>query len=402
MAIGLKAPASLLPVDGVRIAVGCTGLRAGNDLTLITLDTPNRVAAVFTQNAFRAPPVQIAEQHLQTNVTAKTARALLINAGNANAGTGQAGHDDALELCRLTGQALGIKPAAVLPFSTGVIGERLAVQRIATELKAMPHRLSVDWLPAASAIMTTDTVAKGISRTFSFQGRNHVVTGIAKGAGMIRPDMATLLAFMATDAPVPLEQLKDLLHKVVASSLNRITVDGDTSTNDACVLISTGTLQSKPGASDWQALADAVQEVALYLAHAIVRDAEGATRFLSVAVEGGRNEAECLQVAYAIAHSPLVKTAVFAGDPNWGRLLMAIGHAGIALDPNQVSVLLDDVCLFRQGNLAREYNEAAAVKVMAQEEFSVRVLLGQGKASAVVWTSDLSYDYIRINAEYRT
>ena len=398
MAIGLKAPTSLLPVGGARVAVGRTGLRAGDDLTLIALDAPNRVAATFTQNAFRAPPVQIAEQHLRTNTT----QALLINAGNANAGTGQAGHDDALELCRLTGQALGIESTSVLPFSTGVIGERLPVQHIATELKALPQRLSTDWLPAANAIMTTDTIVKGISRMFSFQGRDHVITGIAKGAGMIRPDMATLLAFMATDAAVPQVQLKDLLNKVVANSFNRITVDGDTSTNDACVLISTGALQPTLGAGDWQALTAVVQEVALYLAHAIIRDAEGGTRFLSVVVEEGDNEAECLQVAYAIAHSPLVKTAAFAGDPNWGRLLMAIGHAGIDLDPNQVSVLLDDICLFRQGSLAREYSEETGAKVMAQEEFSIRVLLGRGEASAVVWTSDLSYDYVRINAEYRT
>lgn len=402
MAVGLQEPKSLLPVAGFSLAAGASGLRANNDLVIMHFPEGSRVCALFTQSSFVAAPVDVARRHLQS----RAPRALCINAGNANAGTGQSGHEDALILCSKVAQLLGIETTEVLPFSTGVIGERLAVQTLSDGLEQLPEQLSEHgWLAAAKAIMTTDTLAKGISRKFIFQGQERVITGIAKGSGMMCPDMATLLAFMATDAPVAEDCLQDILADAVRVSFNRITVDGDTSTNDACVLTSTGqSIQPLvPGSDDWQALSEAVKEVALHLAQSIVRDGEGATHFINVQIEAGRTEDECLQLAYTLAHSPLVKTAAFGNDPNWGRLLMAIGRAGITnLDTSRISIFLDDVCVFTEDKVAASYTEAAGASVMAQDDLTIRVILGRGSETATVWTCDLSYDYVKINADYRT
>lgn len=391
----------LEPVAGVELASGSTGLRDGDDLVLMRLCPGSGAAAVFTQNSFRAPPVQIAEQHLQ----AAMPRALIVNAGHANAGTGEPGLQDGRALCQAVATLLGIEAQEVLPFSTGVIGERLPMQALCDALQHMPAELSAGgWSLAAHAIMTTDSFAKGKSCDFNLQGQRRTLTGIAKGAGMICPNMATMLAFLATDAPVTQTDLQAILREVVATTFNRITVDGDTSTNDACVLISTNSTASDPLAdSDRRVLFDALHEVSLDLAQNIIRNAEGATRLITIEVSEGCAEAECLQVAYSLAHSPLVKTAIFAGDPNWGRLLMAIGKAGIDdLDPSRIEIFLDDLCLFSQGQVAPSYTAGQGAQIMLQDAFSIRVSLRRGTESATLWTSDLSDDYVRINASYRT
>jgi glutamate N-acetyltransferase/amino-acid N-acetyltransferase len=361
------------------------------------------VAAVFTQNAFCAAPVTIARQHL----AAAAPRFLLINSGNANAGTGAGGLAAARACCKAVAEHGGCDSSAVLPFSTGVIGEPLPVERITAVLPAAMDALRLDgWLAAARAIMTTDTVAKGHSVTVASPQGPITVTGMAKGSGMIHPNMATLLAYVATDAAVPQPALQTCLARAVAGSFNRITVDGDTSTNDACVLIATGQgavtvddLSSPTG----QALQAAVDEVCGVLAQAIVRDGEGATKFITVQIDGGRDSAECAKVAYAIARSPLVKTAFFASDPNWGRILAAVGYAGLdELAIDRVNVYLGDVCIVREGARAADYTEARGQAVMSQDEITVRVQLGRGGAQSTVWTCDFSYDYVRINAEYRT
>ncbi len=400
MAVGLSTPDSLLPIDGVELAIGSSRLRKKNDLVAMRLSKDSRVAAVFTLNACRAPVVDLAREHLQK----ASPRALLINAGNANAGTGEDGLQDARLLCSALASTLGLATEQVLPFSTGVIGERLNLDALTPAVKTLGKRLSNDgWLSAAEAIMTTDTMAKGADCEFEFGGSKRTVTGIAKGGGMICPNMATLLAFVATDAPVPQRPLHDLLRKTVDRSFHRITVDGDTSTNDACVLISTGRPHSSPvPEADWRNLEAALEQVARRLAESIVRDAEGATRFIRISVEDGLSEKDCRQVAYTIAHSPLVKTAVFAGDPNWGRILMALGRSGVELKVSEVCLFLDDYCLFEKGGVAKGYSEQRAADIMRSPEYSIRVLLGQGKASANIWTSDLSYEYVRINSEYRS
>lgn len=388
-------------VAGVELASGSTGLRASDDLVLMRLCQGSGAAAVFTRNSFRAPPVQIAEQHLQATMP----RALIVNAGNANAGTGEPGSQDGRALCQAAAELLGIEAREVLPFSTGVIGERLPVQALRDALQHLPAALSEDgWGAAARAMMTTDTRPKGASCDFTLQGQRRTLTGIAKGAGMICPNMATMLAFMATDAAVTKADLQAILREVVATTFNRITVDGDTSTNDACVLISTNTAAAGPlSDSDRRLLFDALHELALELAQSIIRDAEGATRFITIEVAEGRTTAECLQVAYSLAHSPLVKTAIFAGEPNWGRLLMAIGKAGIDdLEPSKVDVFFDDLCLFSQGQVTPSYTAEQGAQIMRQDAFSIRVSLHRGAKSARLWTSDLSEDYVRINASYIT
>lgn len=404
MAVNLKRPDLLRPVPGIELATGSAGLRASgdDDLALITLPHGSQAAGVFTQSGFSAAPVHIARRHLELCAP----RALLINAGNANAGTGQRGLEDALGLCAEAASLLDLDSESILPFSTGVIGQFLPTKAIRSALRPLPDKLSEEaWLEAAAAIMTTDTVVKGMSLDFQFQGQSRTVTGIAKGSGMICPNMATMLAFIATDAPVGVADLSMFLHAVVARTFNRITVDGDTSTNDACLLIST----SDPGASltpdtaDWQILYDQFEQVALYLAQAIIRDAEGATKFISIQVDTGHNEDECLQVAYAIAHSPLVKTAAFGSNLNWGRLLMAIGRAGCHyFDPDTVVIYLGDLCVFRQGRVAEDYQEDEGARLMALDELKIRVSLGQGESQATIWTSDLSCEYVRINSEYLT
>lgn len=406
MPVNLRPAEGLLPVPGVRLGVAQAGVkRAGRDDLLVVEAAPgSTAAAVFTRNAFCAAPVTLARRHL----AASDPRYLLVNSGNANAGTGPRGLEDALRTCAALAEAGGVCAEAVLPFSTGVIGAPLPVDRIVAALPAALTALTEEgWPRAARAIMTTDTVPKGLSVRRTVAGRELTVTGIAKGAGMIRPDMATMLAFLATDAAVPGAVLQACLADAVERSFNRITVDGDTSTNDACVLLATGRpsaprIEALQGAG-YAALRDAVGEVCTHLAQAIVRDAEGATKFVTVVVEGGASQAECLDVAYAIGHSPLVKTALFASDPNWGRILAAVGRAGLAdLDIGRVRIDVGPVTIVEAGGRAPGYSEEQGRAVFGAPEITIRVLLGRGVASATVWTSDLSYDYVRINAEYRT
>ncbi|WP_300128033.1 bifunctional glutamate N-acetyltransferase/amino-acid acetyltransferase ArgJ [Immundisolibacter sp.] len=405
MAVRLAPPPPLAPIAGVRLATAAAGVRkAGReDLVLLELAVGSTCAAVFTQNAFCAAPVTLAKRHLAGTAP----RYLLINSGNANAGTGAAGIEAALACCAALAGAAGCPTEAVLPFSTGVIGEPLPVERITAALPALHGALAADaWNAAAQAIMTTDTVAKGSSVCVSTAAGDITVTGIAKGSGMIHPNMATMLAYVATDAAVPRGLLQRCLERAVAGSFNAITVDGDTSTNDACVLMATGQGPVRVDDLDdaaGQALQEAVEAVCRTLAQAIVRDGEGATKFITVRVGGGRDTAECRQVAYAIARSPLVKTAFFASDPNWGRILAAIGYAGVPqLAIEGVTVHLGDTCIVRGGARDPDYTEAQGQAVMAKDEITVQVALGRGPAEATVWTCDFSYDYVRINAEYRS
>lgn len=405
----------LHPIPGLRLGTVCAGIKKPDhrDLVVMELCEASQVAAVFTRNAFCAAPVIVAREHW-----GKTApRYLLINTGNANAGTGEQGMKDALSCCDALAQAAGCAREAVLPFSTGVIGEPLQVTAISDAVPAALAALDENgWADAAHGILTTDTVPKAVSRQLEIDGHTISITGISKGSGMIRPDMATMLAYVATDATVPQNVLQACLARAVNKSFNRITVDGDTSTNDACVLVATGqsaaSIDQTEGAH-FDVLCAAVADVCEQLALAIVRDGEGATKLITVAVEDGRDEAECLQVAYTIAHSPLVKTAFFASDPNWGRILAAVGRAGLTdLDINAIELYLSgkshgtesagDVCLARNGGRDAGYREELGQQVMDQTEITVRVVLNRGDSSAQVWTCDLSYDYVRINAEYRT
>jgi glutamate N-acetyltransferase/amino-acid N-acetyltransferase len=409
VAVNLSPPSSdqLHPIAGVSLGVAAAGIRKAErtDLLLMTLAEGTQVAGVFTQNRFCAAPVQVARQHLKQHATI---RALLINTGNANAGTGEQGLADAHRTCADTAHLLGLAADQVLPFSTGVIMEPLPVDRVAAALPACVAGLNAsNWLPAARAIMTTDTIPKAISRRFEIGGKAVTITGIAKGSGMIHPNMATMLAFVATDANLPHALMDDALRHAVDRSFNSITVDGDTSTNDALILIATGRSDadeiidaSSPAYVQFQ---DALTDVALVLAQAIIRDGEGATKFITVCVERGTTREECRKVAYAIAHSPLVKTAFFASDPNLGRILAAIGYADISdLDVNRVDLYLDDVLVARGGGRSPGYREADGKRVLQQSEITLRVVLNRGAEQATVWTCDLSHDYVTINAEYRT
>jgi glutamate N-acetyltransferase/amino-acid N-acetyltransferase len=408
MAVG---PGNLLPlqvVPGVRLGTVPAGIKkpGRKDLVLIEVAPDTRCAAVFTRNAFCAAPVTVAREHLQS--CSHQPRYLLINTGNANAGTGAAGIAAARDCAAAVAAVVGVEPQCVLPFSTGVIGEPLPVQKIVEAIPASYAALTAEgWMDAAQGILTTDTRPKALSVTFHCAGRDYVVTGIAKGAGMIRPNMATMLAFLATDAAVEAPLLQEMLGELVERSFNRITIDGDTSTNDACLLLATGKAGNQvitDKTSDlYAALCDAVEQVCIELAHGIVRDGEGASKFVTVAVNGGKTEAECLDVAYTIAHSPLVKTALFASDPNWGRLLAAIGRSDVPdLEVERVALYLNDVLIAEGGCRAASYTEAQGAAAMASEEITIRVELDRGDASAAVWTTDFSYDYVRINAEYRT
>jgi glutamate N-acetyltransferase/amino-acid N-acetyltransferase len=406
VAVNYQGLPALLPVSGLRLGTTCAGIKkpGRRDLVVIAVAPETTTAAVFTRNAFCAAPVTLARTHLAERIP----RYLLVNTGNANAGTGRQGLADAEACCDALARTADCHKAEVLPFSTGVIGEPLPVGTITAAIPQAFAALSEDgWEDAAHGILTTDTVPKGASRQVEIDGQRFTVTGMAKGSGMIRPDMATMLAFVATDAALDQPLLQRCLEEAVVDSFNRITVDGDTSTNDACVLMATGRAAATPitGEDDprYGALRGAVLEVCQELARAIVRDGEGATKLITVDVVGGRDEAECEQVAYTIAHSPLVKTAFFAGDPNWGRILAAVGRAGVAdLDLNAVTIHLADVCIVRDGGRSPDYVEEEAAAVMAQEEIVVRVALGRGASHARVWTCDLSYEYVRINAEYRT
>jgi glutamate N-acetyltransferase/amino-acid N-acetyltransferase len=407
MAINLPLQLSpLQPIPGIRIGTASAQIkptRRDDDLTLVELAPTSNCAAVFTRNAFCAAPVILAQRHLQIT----SPRFWLINAGNANAGTGERGLQDALASCQMVAQLRECLANEVLPFSTGVIGVPLPVDKIQAALPlALANLAANHWNQAATAIMTTDTVPKGISIQRSLAGKTVNITAIAKGAGMIKPDMATMLAFMATDAAVPQAVLQTCLNQAVEVSFNRITVDGDTSTNDACALVATGqgtsTIDSVEH-PDFQPFCQAITEVCLYLAQAIIRDGEGATKFITITVEQGASKQECLEVAYAIAHSPLVKTAFFASDANWGRILAAVGRAGLAdLNIDAVQIDLNQITIVRQGNLAQDYTEAQGQQVMAQPEIQIRVLLGRGHVQETIFTCDLSHDYVRINAEYRT
>ncbi|ROR29695.1 bifunctional glutamate N-acetyltransferase/amino-acid acetyltransferase ArgJ [Inmirania thermothiophila] len=404
MAVGLDEPDRLEAVPGIAWGTARAGLRkrGGDDLAVAELAEGAVVAAVFTRNAFAAAPVLVARRHLAMS----EARILVVNAGNANAATGIQGVQDAEAVCSEAARLAECPASAVLPFSTGVIGEPLPVDAIREALpRAWAARAADGWLAAARAIMTTDTVPKGASRTLTVGGRRITVTGIAKGAGMIRPDMATMLAFVATDAALSRTQAQAMLEEAVAESFHCITVDGDTSTNDAAVLVATGAsgVEIGPGDAAQRRLREAVTAVCRELAQAIVRDGEGATRFVTVEVEGGRDEAECRAVAFTVAQSPLVKTALFAGDPNWGRIVAAVGRAGLAdLDPGGVDVAVNGVWVVRAGGRARDYREEDGVRAMAEPEVTIRIRLARGEARARVWTTDLSHDYVRINAEYRT
>jgi glutamate N-acetyltransferase/amino-acid N-acetyltransferase len=399
-------PASLLPIAGVRLGIASAGIKkpGRRDLTLIELAPGSRVAGVFTQNRFCAAPVTLCRQHLQGN----DIRALVINTGNANAGTGDEGLQRARRTCEAVAALFGVQPEQVLPFSTGVILEPLPIDKILPALPAAHADLAVNhWSEAAHAIMTTDIVAKGASRQAQVGGKTVTVTGIAKGSGMIHPNMATMLGYVATDAAIAPALMQRMVKEVADVSFNCVTVDGDTSTNDSFILIASGQAGNAEiadaASADYAALKTALSDVAIELAQAMARDGEGATKFMTIAVEGGRDRAECKQVAYAIARSPLVKTAFFASDPNLGRILAAIGYAGVTdLDVNALRVWLGDVLVAEHGGRAASYTEAQGAAVMKEAEITVRVALGRGSASATVWTCDFSYDYVKINAEYRT
>ena len=409
MPVNLQAPnpADLHPVAGVRLGIAMAGIRKANrkDLVVLALDEGSQVAGVFTRNRFCAAPVQVGQAHLAAG---RGIRALVINTGNANAGTGEDGLQRARATCAAAARLMNLAPEQVLPFSTGVIMETLPVDRIEAGLPAALADLRADgWADAAQGIMTTDTLPKAASRQVQVGGRTVTVTGISKGAGMIRPNMATMLSYMATDAAVAPELLQPLVREAADLSFNRITIDGDTSTNDSFVLIATGQAGNVPVESldseDGRALRDAVVAVATQLAQAIVRDGEGATKFITVQIDGGRTAEECKLAAYAIAHSPLVKTAFFASDPNLGRILAAVGYAGIDdLEQSKIDLFLDHVHVARAGGRHPEYQEADGQRVMKQSEITVRVNLHRGSASATVWTCDLSHDYVSINADYRS
>ena len=394
------------PVRGVRLAAGAAGIRyqGRDDLVVMALPPETSCAAVFTRNAFCAAPVQVAKAHLAQS----RPRYLLINAGNANAGTGRRGIEDAISSCDALAALGECETAEVLPFSTGVIGEHLPVERIRAALPELLSQLDAEaWPRAARAIMTTDRVPKLVSRQLEIDGQRVTITGIAKGAGMICPDMATMLAFIATDAAVAPDCLQDCLRAAADRSFNAITVDGDTSTNDACVLVATAACGNAPLVTPDHpaalAFQDALDAVCTELATAIVRDAEGATKLVQVRVEEAADSAEARAVAYSIAHSPLVKTALFASDPNWGRILAAVGRAGLRdLDIERVRIHLDDTLIVDAGGRAADYTEAAGAAVMAKPEILIRVTLGRGSAQARILTCDLSYEYVRINAEYRS
>jgi glutamate N-acetyltransferase/amino-acid N-acetyltransferase len=408
MAVNLSAPASaaLLPVRGVRLGIAEAGIRKANrkDLVLMTLSKGTRVAGVFTRNRFCAAPVTVAKEHLQTGAI----QALVVNTGCANAGTGEDGLARARQTCDEVAALLGCTPEQVLPFSTGVIMEPLPVERIAAGLPRCVAALAeTNWAEAAQAIMTTDTVPKAYSKRIDIGGHGVTVTGIAKGSGMIRPNMATMLGFVATDVAVDQTLLQQATAYAAERTFNCVTVDGDTSTNDAFILAATGRSGAPEIASsdsrEFKLLLDAVTEVAGFLAQALVRDGEGATKFITICVEGGMNETECRKVGYAIAHSPLVKTAFFASDPNLGRILAAIGYAGIDdLDVTKVELYLDDVMVAQGGSRALAYREEDGKRVMKQQEITVRVGLNRGASVATVWTCDLSHDYVSINADYRS
>ncbi len=406
MAVGDVAMPQMHVVKGVKIGSAEAYVRYQNrrDLVIFEFAEGSNVAGVFTQNAFCAAPVHVCKAHLQVGKP----RYLVINTGNANAGTGKIGMANAEATCAKLAELAGVSTNEILPFSTGVIGEQLPIERLMNGLQPALNSLKEDaWLDAATGIMTTDTLPKGASEQFEIDGVTYTMTGISKGAGMIRPNMATMLSYVATDAPISRELVQQLLKTTVNVSFNRITVDGDTSTNDSCIFVATGQAGGAEISSTddprYAVVLEVLTRVMKRLAQLIVRDGEGATKFITVAVEGGADTQECCDIAYSIAHSPLVKTAIFASDPNWGRILAAIGYAGVKnLDVEKIQVWLDDVQICKDGGAAADYTEEAGARVMSQAEMTIRVDLGRGQAKDTVYTCDLSYDYVKINADYRS
>jgi glutamate N-acetyltransferase/amino-acid N-acetyltransferase len=405
MAVGPGTLPEFYPVAGIKVGIASAGIKkpGRKDIVVFELVPEARVAGIFTRNQFCAAPVVLSRKHLAQGAP----RYLLINTGNANAGTGERGMADALRCCEALAAEASVSPDAVLPFSTGVIGEPLPVDKI---IKALPEALANTredrWAEAASGIMTTDTRPKGASVRVDLGGHAVTISGISKGAGMIRPNMATMLGFIATDARIAPDVLQSLASELGEKSFNRITIDGDTSTNDACMLMASGQYDGPEITLDsphLPALREALRQVYLDLAHAIVRDGEGATKFVTIDVSGAASQQEALDVAYTVAHSPLVKTALFASDPNWGRILAAVGRAGVPdLDLGSLEIYLGDVCLVRNGGRADDYSEDRGQRVMSQEEITIAIDLKRGSVQETVWTCDFSHDYVTINAEYRT
>jgi len=408
MPVNLKALTidSIFPIKGISLGIAKAHIKKPNrkDLLLVTIAEGSKVSGVFTQNAFCAAPVILCKEHLKNT---SGIRALIVNTGCANAGTGEDGILKAKETCEAVSELLSIKPEQVLPFSTGVILESLPIDKIKNGLPDTIKNLDPShWIDAAEAIMTTDIAPKAASRKIKIQDKEVVISGVSKGSGMIHPNMATMLSFIATDASINQILLDKLLKEVTRESFNCITVDGDTSTNDSFILIATGKaehIEINQEDKSYEALKDAIRDVAIELAQAIVRDGEGATKFITIQVESGRDDTECRKVAFAIAHSPLIKTAFFASDPNLGRILAAIGYAGIdSLDITKVQLFLGDVLVAEKGGRASSYTEAQGQAVMKHPEISMRILLNRGHAKATIWTCDFSYDYVKINADYRT
>lgn len=404
MTIEKKIQFENFPIAGIRLGTACAGIKKEDhkDLVLIELAEGTQTAAVFTQNAFCAAPVSISKKHLLESQP----KYLLVNTGNANAGTGEQGVTDALACCNFVAETTSSQISEVLPFSTGVIGEYLPVDKFRPAIKTAFDNLAEDnWESAAQGILTTDTVIKAFTKTLSIQDKTITISGIAKGSGMIRPDMATMLAYIATDAKIEQSLLQNCLLEAVNHSFNRITIDGDTSTNDSAILMATGqsNIELKQNSDDLANFQQILTEVCEELAKEMIRDGEGATKLITVSVTGCMSEEEAKDVAYTVAHSPLVKTAFFASDPNWGRILAAVGRAGVIdFDLNKVQVALDDVYIVRNGGKANDYTEKRGQAIMDKTDITIHIDLGRGNHDVKVWTCDFSYDYVRINAEYRT
>lgn len=406
MAVGDYPFPQMHPVQGVKLTAVSAGIKkvGRRDVVLLELAEGSSVAGVFTKNAFCAAPVTVCKEHLAK----APVRFLVINSGNANACTGEQGLMDAKATCAAIAELTGVTPEQVLPFSTGVIGEPLPVQKITAVIPEALQKVNINgWDDAGAGIMTTDTRPKGFSQQFEYQGKIITVNGISKGAGMIKPNMATMLGYIATDAKIAQPLLQTLAREAADKSFNRITIDGDTSTNDSCILIATGQVDvpevTEATGELYEKLRDVILAAHIHLAKSIVSDGEGATKFVTVAVSGGANRDECLDVAYAVAHSPLIKTALFASDPNWGRIVAAIGYAGVPdLDATKVRVHLNDTLIVEHGGRAKSYTEAQGQAVMSQAEIAININLGRGEVAETVWTTDLSYEYVRINADYRS
>jgi len=406
MSVNLSVFDAFHQINGLKIGFSNAGIKQTErqDLVVFELADTATTAGIFTKNAFCAAPVQISKAHLQQART----QYLIINTGNANAGTGEPGYQDAMAICQSLADAKGVDVTSVLPFSTGVIGERLPMEKITA---AMPDALKItdanNWFEASRGIMTTDTLPKGTSTQFEYMGNTFTISGISKGAGMIKPNMATMLGFIATDAKVSQEILQSICLELGEKSFNRITIDGDTSTNDSCMLIATGANEAPELADEsdafYEVLKDQLEKVFICLAQAIVRDGEGATKFVSINVSGCGNNVEALDIAYTVAHSPLVKTALFASDANWGRILAAVGRSNVKdIKVDDIQIYLDEVCIVENGARAQSYTEEAGSAVMAQDELSINIHMGRGDATETVWTTDLSHDYVSINADYRS